>query len=98
MLGRGCGEVAVQTATAATNSVATSPYMANEGNRRQAVGADFTRRTTTRPRASSFNGGSLADLDELRDELDDLNTMEHPIFDALERDTVAHTQQRIRTP
>ncbi|KAG8897909.1 hypothetical protein FRB99_007799, partial [Tulasnella sp. 403] len=53
---------------------------------------DFTT-TATRTRRP----GALGE-DGLDDEMDQLDTMEHPLFDALDRNTVAHTQQRIRTP
>lgn len=55
------------------------------------VAADFTKPTTR-------NGVSGNDADDLQDEMNSFDTIEHPLFDALQRDNAHIVQQRIFTP
>ncbi|KAG8949520.1 hypothetical protein FRC04_008453 [Tulasnella sp. 424] len=55
------------------------------------VAADFTK-PTTRSRVSGN------DADDLQDEMNSFDTIEHPLFDALQRDNAHIVQQRIFTP
>lgn len=55
------------------------------------VAADFTKRTTRTTVLSQ-------DADDLENEMNSFDTIEHPLFDALQRDNVHIVQQRIFTP
>lgn len=63
------------------------PQLQQRNTYESSVAADFTNKAT--------RTGELLPEPDVADELDDVS---HPLFDALQRDTVAHTQQRIRTP
>lgn len=76
--------MAAPTTAASSNSRSFKPI--RNGSQLVQVAADFTKPTTRN------------EADDLDDEMNSLDTVEHPLFDALQREPAHIVQQRIFTP